>query len=214
MALQARAEATRQRILDSAVELFEEVGYGETGLADVLMRANVSKGAFYYHFDSKRAIATAIIEDYRRRVADALRQRVGAAGPTLDGLILATFVSTELLRSDKHARVGNQLLQALSHVSGAASQVYGEWTTQFVGAFVTGVEQVGVRDGVDAADTAEAAWASVLGSNLLYSALNSEPFTRLTRAWGSIIRATLPDQLLADYTTLVERRAAQFRPAG
>ena len=68
MVMQARAEATRHRILDSAVDLFDELGYGETGLADVLQRAGVSKGAFYYHFDSKEGIAAAIIEEFDRKV--------------------------------------------------------------------------------------------------------------------------------------------------
>ena len=63
MPRQARAEATRRRIIDSAVDLFTEMGYGETGLADVLQRAGVSKGAFYYHFDSKESVAAAIITD-------------------------------------------------------------------------------------------------------------------------------------------------------
>lgn len=76
VALQARAEATRRRILDSAVDLFDELGYGETGLADVLQRANVSKGAFYYHFDSKEAVATAIIEDFRHQMEEATRETI------------------------------------------------------------------------------------------------------------------------------------------
>ena len=33
MAIQARADVTRRKIIDSAVDLFEEVGYGDTSLA-------------------------------------------------------------------------------------------------------------------------------------------------------------------------------------
>ncbi len=62
MARQARAEATRKKIIDTAVELFIDLGYGETGLAEILQRADVTKGAFYYHFDSKEAVAAAIID--------------------------------------------------------------------------------------------------------------------------------------------------------
>jgi len=39
MSVQARAEATRQKIIDAAVDLFEEVGYGGTSLGDILARA-------------------------------------------------------------------------------------------------------------------------------------------------------------------------------
>jgi hypothetical protein len=56
---QARAVATHQRILDAAVELFDEAGYGHTSLHDIIDRAGVTKGAFYYHFATKEALAGA-----------------------------------------------------------------------------------------------------------------------------------------------------------
>lgn len=214
MVLQARAEATRRRILDSAVELFDELGYGETGLADVLQRANVSKGAFYYHFDSKEAVASAIIDDYRRRVRETTRDKVDRSAPVLDQLIMATFLSAELLQSDRAARIGNQLLQALSQISSKASHVYSEWTTEFVRALAAGFEAVGVRDGVDPAEMAEAAWAGVLGCHLLSSAFESDPHARLARAWGALLRAILPEDTLGDYLALVQRSAAAFQAVG
>ena len=61
MVRQARSEATRQRIVNAAVELFSDVGYQATGLGDIIERAQLTKGALYYHFDSKEALATAII---------------------------------------------------------------------------------------------------------------------------------------------------------
>ena len=54
MVVQARAEATRRRIIDAAIALFSEEGYGDTGLAAIMDRADVSKGAFYYHFESRK----------------------------------------------------------------------------------------------------------------------------------------------------------------
>ena len=100
MPLQARAEATRRRILDSAIDLFDELGYGETGLADVLQRAGVSKGAFYYHFDSKEAVAAAIIEDYRRHVTDPID--------------LLSPREREVLRMIAESKTNKEIAQALS----------------------------------------------------------------------------------------------------
>jgi AcrR family transcriptional regulator len=208
--LQARAEATRRRILDSAVDLFDELGYGETGLADVLQRANVSKGAFYYHFDSKEAVATAIIDDFRRQIKEATHEKFDQSAPVLDWLIMATFTSADMLRSEKTARIGNQLLQALSQISSSASQVYGEWTRQFVGTLKAGLEAVGVRDGVDVAEVAEATWAGVLGSYLLASAFDSDPQIGLARAWRSMVHAALPDEAVERYHGLIDRITQQF----
>ena len=63
MVRQARSEATRRKIIMSAVELFNEIGYPATGLGDIIERAEMTKGALYYHFDSKESLATAIIEE-------------------------------------------------------------------------------------------------------------------------------------------------------
>ncbi len=46
MALQARARATREAIIHAAVEIFEDTGYGDAGLVDIINRAAVTKGAF------------------------------------------------------------------------------------------------------------------------------------------------------------------------
>ena len=89
--LQARAEATRRRIIESAVDLFDELGYGETGLADVLQRAGVSKGAFYYHFDSKEAVASAIIDQFRVQNAERVAEAIDRNAPLLERIIVATF---------------------------------------------------------------------------------------------------------------------------
>ena len=42
VALQARAEVTRQKIIDSAVALFRTAGFGDTGLADIISHADVT----------------------------------------------------------------------------------------------------------------------------------------------------------------------------
>lgn len=211
MALQARAEATRRRILESAVDLFDELGYGETGLADILQRAAVSKGAFYYHFDSKEAVATAIIEDYRRRNTKAVLQAIDLASSRLERIIVASFASAAILKSETAARVGNELLQALGQVSSISTQVYDDWTKEFTRNLTRALGEVGVRDGVDAAEFAKATWAGVLGSHLLSSALGEEQFSRLAAGWGFMLRVALPEQSLGYYQELLERLSKGLR---
>ncbi|MBS7703698.1 TetR/AcrR family transcriptional regulator [Chelatococcus asaccharovorans] len=47
---------TRQRILDSAVHLFSKHGYEGVTLDDLMRGAQLTRGAFYAHFDSKRKV--------------------------------------------------------------------------------------------------------------------------------------------------------------
>ncbi|MGI9124216.1 MAG: TetR family transcriptional regulator [Mycobacterium sp.] len=211
MALQARAEATRRRILDSAVDLFTELGYGETGLADVLTRAGVSKGAFYYHFDSKEAVAVAIIEDYRRRNMEAVLERIDPAAPVLDRMIVASFTSAALIETDRTARIGNELLQALGQVSSVATRIYGEWTADFITNLSKAFDKVGARTGVDTTEMAEATWTAVLGCHLLSGALDDNPHPRLARAWRAMLRSVLPEDSLEHYDDLLDRSAKQLQ---
>ena len=88
---QARAEVTRRRILDAAVDLFAGAGYGETGLAEIVKQAEVTKGAFYYHFASKEAVATAIIEDSQSKIVEAANRAASGSAAGLESVIAKTF---------------------------------------------------------------------------------------------------------------------------
>lgn len=210
MALQARAEATRRRILDSAVDLFSELGYGETGLADVLQRAGVSKGAFYYHFDSKEAVATAIIEEFRDKVELSARELFDPAAPDMGGVISSTFNSAAMIALDKTARIGHELLQALSQISSAASQTYRRWTKDFVAVIARAFEPWTKDRGLDATEFAEAVWVSILGSHLLSSALGDDHFARLARSWKLAMRLLAPPDQIDTYVAMVDDIAASY----
>jgi AcrR family transcriptional regulator len=48
--------STRERILEVALELFNERGYAKTSLREIADRLGVSKAALYYHFERKEEI--------------------------------------------------------------------------------------------------------------------------------------------------------------
>jgi AcrR family transcriptional regulator len=50
----AKAEETRNRILDAALRLFRERGFEETTMRDVAAAAGVATGAAYYYYRSKQ----------------------------------------------------------------------------------------------------------------------------------------------------------------
>ena len=63
MARNNHPEATRERILDAAQELFTEQGYEHTSIQNILDKLqNLSKGAIYHHFKSKQDILEALGE--------------------------------------------------------------------------------------------------------------------------------------------------------
>src|ERR1700677_744425 len=50
------AQPTRERILDIALELFNEQGYDKTSLREIAEQLGFTKAALYYHFERKEDI--------------------------------------------------------------------------------------------------------------------------------------------------------------
>lgn len=62
-------KSTRDHLIDVGLELMHQHGYQATGLSDILKAADVPKGSFYHHFDSKEDFAAAALERYIAREA-------------------------------------------------------------------------------------------------------------------------------------------------
>ena len=71
----AKAEETRERILNSALDLFRDHGFDQTTMRQIAGAAGVATGAAYYYFDSKEALVLA----YYERAREEMRPRIEAA---------------------------------------------------------------------------------------------------------------------------------------
>ena len=56
------AKGIREKIIDASWELFNEKGFGETTINDMIARAGISKGTFYYYFRSKDELLDTLSE--------------------------------------------------------------------------------------------------------------------------------------------------------
>jgi AcrR family transcriptional regulator len=70
-----KGQATRQRLVDIATQLFASAGYEATSIEAVLQAAGISRGALYHHFDTKEALFEAVLDAVEAQVA----LRLGAA---------------------------------------------------------------------------------------------------------------------------------------
>ena len=64
----ARAEQTRQRILDVAVEKFAEQPYDEVSVADLALSAGVAYGLLFHHFSNKRSLYLEAMREVARQL--------------------------------------------------------------------------------------------------------------------------------------------------
>lgn len=69
-------EATRQRIVEAAIEVFAEKGYHDAGVDDIVRRSGTSKGAFYFHFPSKEEIFFALVDALAGRMASSVEEAI------------------------------------------------------------------------------------------------------------------------------------------
>lgn len=60
----------RERILDAALELFEEQGFDATAVPEVAKRAGVATGSIYRYFDSKDDLVNALYRTWKQRYYD------------------------------------------------------------------------------------------------------------------------------------------------
>lgn len=65
---------TRERILTTAQRLVIDNGMAATSVDEVIAASRSSKGAFFHHFESKRALAEALVDRYVAADIDSLHE--------------------------------------------------------------------------------------------------------------------------------------------
>jgi TetR/AcrR family transcriptional regulator, transcriptional repressor for nem operon len=59
-----KVPSTRDHLINVGLERMRKFGYGATGIQEILDTAEVPKGSFYHHFNSKEEFAVAVLERY------------------------------------------------------------------------------------------------------------------------------------------------------
>ncbi len=65
---------TRSKIVEAAMELFWQKGYGSTSIADILSRTQLNSGSLYHFFPGKQDVLIAVLEAYRDGIEPMLLQ--------------------------------------------------------------------------------------------------------------------------------------------
>ena len=99
-----RALRTRARLLRAAAKRFAADGYHGTSYNSLITASGMSKGAYYFHFASKRELA---LEVYRTKQAEVIRAALAAAGDEqspLERLFLILRARAEAFATDRSLR--------------------------------------------------------------------------------------------------------------
>src|SRR5262245_23578639 len=134
----AKASSTRDQVLAHAAALIRERGFRSTSIGDLLERADVQKGSFYYYFPSKEALGHAVLdrwcEEMKSRLLDFLTSPEGPAPldritAVLEGFVTEAqasggrggcpFGNLAIELADVHEGFRERLSTAFSQLSGA-----------------------------------------------------------------------------------------------
>jgi AcrR family transcriptional regulator len=213
MVRQARSEATRRRIIDSAVDLINEIGYPASGLGDIIERAELTKGALYYHFDSKEALATAIIEEGTAKALGAFRTAGRSNSPAMENIVHGTFVIADTIGSENVARAATRLLRTFGGFNPVAKSTFRLFVDELTGRLEAGIAEGDLRADIDADATASAILGALLGAELLSSSLadGSDLRRRFARTWELLLPSIVAEESLSYYREHLARQS--LRPS-
>lgn len=110
MAEQVRAIRTRRAILSAAAKIFEERGYQAATISEILSTAGVTKGALYFHFQSKEDLAQGVLAEQDQQII--VPDRVSKIQEIVDVTVLHAY----RLQTDPMVRAGVRLsMDQLAH---------------------------------------------------------------------------------------------------
>ncbi|MEV7780195.1 ScbR family autoregulator-binding transcription factor [Kitasatospora sp. NPDC088351] len=106
---QERAVRTQERILHAAAQAFAENGFPAVTILDVAQLSGMTKGAVYFHYANKEALALSIADEFYRRIA-AIAGRVEQLGlPPIASVAELLLRTAAALRDDTVMQAGARL---------------------------------------------------------------------------------------------------------
>src|SRR4051794_11422803 len=89
-AARAEGRAARDELLDAALRVFAERGYGPAGVDAIAAAAGYSKGALYWHFSGKEELLVTLLEERIDAPTRAMVALLASASPDRDMSVEAT----------------------------------------------------------------------------------------------------------------------------
>lgn len=192
---------TRERLLDAAQRLIERQGFAATSVDQILAESRSSKGAFFHHFESKRALGQSLISrfvDADLALLDAgLRHTEGVDDPA--ERLVAFLRYYENWSGDLTAESACLYLPMVTERDTLEPEAAAEveraivgWRTAVASLIGDAYAASGVVDGPDPDDLADQLFVTFVGAFLVCRALDSpEPMRSQLRVFRQLIQSLI-----------------------
>jgi TetR/AcrR family transcriptional regulator, transcriptional repressor for nem operon len=203
------AEYTRRRILHAAARQFAHRSYSLVSLDDILADAAVTKGAMYFHFRSKHALALAIIDLGTNTTRTALNELLARNLSGLESLIDFTYLMAARDIDQDLARAGWHLLESIGRTDGLLTNVMGEWVTASAALVGRAVAEGDVIEGQDPQDVSLLLVSLYAGIRQVSNLDEPAQFlTNLDKGWAMALPGFANPDRIEYFTQFVTRRTA------
>lgn len=163
MAMQQRAVQTRGRVLVAAAEVFARTGFLAASMNDIVEAAGVTKGAVYFHFPSKEALAVAIVEEQFARWPPIVASVIEHSPDALTSIVVLTYEAASRFRDDVLTTAGIRLSFERELVNAAMPTPFVGWIGILQELFIRARREGHLRPGLQAAPTARALVGAFFG---------------------------------------------------
>ncbi|MDQ1582114.1 MAG: hypothetical protein QOF36_168 [Microbacteriaceae bacterium] len=204
--VQERAAKTRDAILRGAASVFVERGYSGTALSDVVSAAGVTKGALYFHFDSKESLALAIIDAQHTASTRAGASLFDPAIPGLEALITLTARYARQMRVDPIVRAGIKLTMEAASFSVPVVGPYTDWIIAGEVLLGRAAESGEISPNVDVGMLAHFIVPTFTGIQLLSDVLthHEDLYQRVGEMWQVLLPALVVPERVATWRKRVD----------
>jgi AcrR family transcriptional regulator len=204
MARQERAIRTRRAIVEAAGAVFDEHGYAASTIAMVLERAEVTKGALYFHFPSKESLAQAVLDE---------QLSLGAVPPhpcKVQEIVDMTFVFGQRLRTNSLLKGSVRLTVDQCAPPGVDhTGPFRQWSEYLVAMLQQARDQGELLPTVQLRDTADLLVGAFAGVQLMSRALHGREDLghRISVMWGHLLPSIAVPGLLIGLDSRPDRGA-------
>jgi AcrR family transcriptional regulator len=203
----SKADSTRQQILRAAARQFARLPYHQVALDDVLAEAELTKGAMYFHFRSKHALALAVIEDQATRSSEAVADLQARKFSGLETLIDFSYQLAVRDISEDITRAALHLLESIGRIEGLQAKLQGEWIDTVALTVRRGIVEGDVFTECEPQDVGRLLVSLYMGLRQTSDLDEPERFLReLERTWALALPGFVCPQRLEYFRQFIGRR--------
>ena len=202
-----RAGRTRERILLAAAAQFSHQPYDVVRLDDIIATAGVTKGAIYFHFRSKHAVALAVIDKQREALTEAVTELFERRLSGLETLVEICFLFAAEDTGDDPMRAAVNLMESIGLNAGLRASYYTEWIKHFAMLIERGITEGDVNPAYHPEDISRLLVSLFVGVRQRSDPGNADHYVgQLERAWAYTLPGFANPSRIGYFTEYIRRR--------